>query len=373
MRTFSLKNYEEQLTKQVLHMDQGVSYNPEFRATRRMRDYPSRKLQIARAIYKGELKPSEYAADIVFSSILSGQGERWQNFGEDNLDYTLVSMLCREMLLEKGVGQKYPQALLALLQKYHGHIADVEEAVPAWKKAMPGDNKSSVYLCLDDATAVYAKESAFALGRLMKDAGFKFGNSIEPVFAGYEYFAYGLISGGIAHLQRWMDDLETAGFDTVVTLSGQTEMIFTRLMPAVGIDHGLKVVSVVDLLSPIKLPQPGYVYAGSFYTRILRKERAFNELFPNTAERAAASSVEFNPILEADNRVNTVTMWQPPVCAGFAVPGLDETLQNSIYEDAIAQIQAAKPELVAVFDPYSYHALKTKGCSGQVKYFGELI
>ncbi|MFZ5974791.1 MAG: hypothetical protein ACOYU3_05205 [Bacillota bacterium] len=373
MREFTLKNFEEQLTKQVLHMDQGVCYNPEFRATRRMHDYPSRKLQIARAIYKGELEPTEYAADIVFSSILSGQGERWQNFGENNLDYTLVSMLCREMLLEKGVGHKYVNALMELLNKYDGHVADAAGTAPVWREAMPLSRNSTVYLCLDDATAAYATASAPAFGRLMRDAGLEFGNTIEPVFAGYEYFAYGLIDGGIAHLQKWAEAIRGAGFDTVMTLSGQTEMIFKKLMPAVGIGHSLKVFNALDFLSPIKLPEPGYVYAGSFYTRMLRREALFNALVPNTAERVAASSVEFNPVLEADNRVNTVTIWQPPVCAEFAAPGLDGALQKAICEDAAMQILSANPSLVAVFDPYAYHALTVRGFDKKVTYFAELI
>lgn len=373
MRIFTLENYEEQLTKQVLHMDQGVCYNPEFRATRKMHDYPSRKLQIARAIYKGELEPSEYAADIVFASILSGQGERWQNFGESQYDYTLVSMLCREMLLEKAVGHKYKQAVLECLNKNQGHIADVTNCVSIWQQAMPVNKNSSVYLCLDDATAAYVWESASSLGKLMRYVGLEFGNTVEPVFAGYEYFAYGLIDEGIAYLQNWVKELTSAGFDTVVTLSGQTEMIFTRLMPAVGIEHNFKVLSVLDLLSPISLPKPGYVYAGSFYTRMLRREAVFNALVPNTMEHVADSSIEFNPIFESDNRVNEVTKWQPPLCAEFAVLGLDEALQNSIFEDAVMQMQKGKPALVTVFDPHAYHALTTRGYDGKIAYFAELI
>ena len=49
MRKFQLEHYENQLNHQVIHMDQAVCYCPEFRATKMMHDYPSRRLQLARA------------------------------------------------------------------------------------------------------------------------------------------------------------------------------------------------------------------------------------------------------------------------------------------------------------------------------------
>ncbi len=103
MRKFQLEHYEHQLNHQVIHMDQAVCYCPEFRATKMMHDYPSRRLQLARAVYKGEIGLSDYIGEINFSSILSRQGERWQNFRECAEDCTDVTMLCREMLLEKRV------------------------------------------------------------------------------------------------------------------------------------------------------------------------------------------------------------------------------------------------------------------------------
>ena len=373
MREFTLEIFEEQLTRQVVHMDQGVCYNPEFRATRRMHDYPSRKLQIARAVYKGELEPSEYAADIVFSAILSGQGERWQNFGEDPYEYTLVSMLCREMLLKKGVGTKYAKALLDLLKKNDGHIADVSEYASAWQEAMPVSGESGAYLCLDDATAALVPHCARGLGDLFRRRGMEFQGGIGPVFAGYEYFAYGLIDEGIAHLKGWVEALKSGGIDTVVTLSGQTETVFRLLMPAVGIAHGFRVKNVLDFLSPTRMPQPAYAYAGSFYARALRRDGVINALLPNKDERHAAWSGEFNPMLEADNRVNTVTKWQPPVCPEFAAPGLNEALLDRIREDAVAQIGLSGASLTVVFDPHAYHALHESGCRGRVAYFAELM
>jgi hypothetical protein len=371
MRGFTLEAYADRLTKQVLHMDQGVCYNPEYRATRRMHDYPSRKLQIARAVIQGELEPGVYAADIVFASILSGQGERWQNFGEEQTDYTFVSMLCREALLKAGAGKRYGRALLELLGANGGHIADVSAAGAAWREAMPFDAKSRTFLFLDDATAAYAINHAPALGRYLRESGLAFGNAVEPAFTGYEYFACGLIDKGIVHLNSLVQAIKDAGFDSVLTLSGQAEFLFRRMMSAVGIEHGLKVISVLDILAPIRLPRPGYVYAGSFYARMLRREAEINALFPNGDERVARTSIEFNPALEADNRVNRVTMWQPPLCAEFATPGYDEALLDAIYGDALGQM--GNPSLIVAFDPHAYNALRARGFAGQAAYFAEFI
>ncbi len=117
------------------------------------------------------------------------------------------------------------------------------------------------------------------------------------------------------------------------------------------------------------MPQPAYAYAGSFYARALRRDGVINALLPNKEERPAAWSGEFNPMLEADNRVNTVTKWQPPVCPEFAAPGLNEALLDRIREDAVAQIGLSGASLTVVFDPHAYHALHESGCRGRVAYF----
>ncbi len=235
---FTLTDYEAQLTRQVLHMDQGVCYNPEFRATRRMHDYPWAEAADRARGLQGELEPSEYAADIVFSAILP-VGEAELRRGPVRI-YAGVHA-CREMLLKKGVGTKYAKALLDLLNKNEGHIADVSEYASAWQEAMPISGESGAYLCLDDATAALVPHCARGLGDLFRRRGMEFQGGIGPVFAGYEYFAYGLIDEGIAHLKGWVEALKSGGIDTVVTLSGQTETVFRLLMPAVGIAHGFRV------------------------------------------------------------------------------------------------------------------------------------
>lgn len=104
MRKLSLENPEiiDILNHQVIHMDQGITYTPEYLATRKMSNYPSRTAQIIRSVYLGELDASEYGAEMVFSPILSGQGERWQNFGEKPEGYLLSVMLGRELFYNKG-------------------------------------------------------------------------------------------------------------------------------------------------------------------------------------------------------------------------------------------------------------------------------
>ncbi|MEA5073472.1 MAG: hypothetical protein VB030_04810 [Eubacterium aggregans] len=74
MRDYTLKNYEEQLNHQVIYMDQAVCYCPEFRASCMMHDYPSRRLQLARSVFKGDLEANDFIANLQFQSILSRQG-----------------------------------------------------------------------------------------------------------------------------------------------------------------------------------------------------------------------------------------------------------------------------------------------------------
>ena len=69
MRKLSFENPEmmDILNHQVIHMDQGVTNNPEYIATRAMRHYPSRTAQLIRSVYLGELPASPYGADMVFA------------------------------------------------------------------------------------------------------------------------------------------------------------------------------------------------------------------------------------------------------------------------------------------------------------------
>ena len=79
MRKLSLENPEiiDILNHQVIHMDQGITYTPEYLATRKMSNYPSRTAQIIRSVYLGELDASEYGAEMVllqFSPVRARDG-----------------------------------------------------------------------------------------------------------------------------------------------------------------------------------------------------------------------------------------------------------------------------------------------------------
>ena len=185
MMEYTLANYEDKLNRQVIHMDQGVAYSPEFRATFRMTDYPSRKMQIARAIFKGELEASQYSAEILNQSILSRQGERWQNFGEDQEDYTDCMILSREMLLKNGFNQDVQKALADLLNQNDGHLFPISSSlIQAWQQEVPTCETSKRYFLLDDASCALAADHAGAIGKILEKAEYDFIPEIAPDFWG---------------------------------------------------------------------------------------------------------------------------------------------------------------------------------------------
>lgn len=370
MRGITLESYEDKLNKQVLHMDQGLAYNPEFLAGRAMRDYPSRKLQIARAIYKGELSPTEYAADILFGSILSGQGERWQNFGESQHDYSICMMLARELLNKKGVCDKYVGAFKAGVGEL---MAAAEADSEAFKTWLPVNEGSGVKLLLDTKTASAASSAARPLGEFLSRIGRYFAGGVEPMFAGYEYFAYGLIDEGLELLTMQAAEFEAQGIHTLYALTAQSEYLWKELLPRFGLKHSFKVLSVTDDLPVMALSKRSYIYAGSFALRMLRKEARFNELFPNTSEQPASNSSEFIPLLSADARVNELTMWQKPLAPEFTAFGMDEALLRAIYDDAAREIGKGTHKQLVVFDPYALGALKENGYSKPYVYFAEVL
>lgn len=370
MRNFTLKNYEDQLNKQVLHMDQAVCYCPEFRATKKMHDYPSRKLQMARAVYKGELDGNEYITDILFNSILSRQGERWQNFGECPEDYTDAMILSREMMIEKGFGKEIIDELKGVLKKNKGHI--VEETAQLdkkWSKYMPISGSSSTYLLLDDATYAFASDSARSLGEFLTKKGVTLYPEIKATFAGWEYFAYGLVEEGQKHLGKMIDEMNAKGIDTLITLTGQTYYIWKVFADKLGLKHNIKIVNILDYCDQVMAKVPVYLYAGSFYTRYLRMENEINGLVINSEEELIKNSAEFNPLLAADKRINKVTIWQKPVTAEYMLLGMDEEIEKSIIQDAILDIKKGTQSKTIVFEPHSYKILSSIFGNKQVSYF----
>ena len=203
MNNFTLKHYKTKIDQQVLHMDQGLSYCPEFRATKMMHDYPSRKMQLARAVFKDELQANNYVSGILFNSILSRQGERWQNFGESAEDFTDIMILSRKMMVEKGCSKDLIKEFLKLLKDNEGHLFKEEyELNMSWSKHVPVSTESKTYLMLDDATYKLAGHSASKVGEFFSEKGITFHPEIKPTFIGWEYFVYGLVDDGTNHLTK---------------------------------------------------------------------------------------------------------------------------------------------------------------------------
>ena len=235
MREFTLEHYEDKLNHQVIHMDQAVCYCPEFRASHMLHDYPSRRLQLARAVFKDEMAPNDYIAELVFQSILSRQGERWQNFGENPEDLTDVMILCRELMLKKGFGTQIAESLKDTLKAGGGHIQKTDaEALRQWQEAVPVLEGSGNFLFLDDATAALAADSAYRLGQWFKARGIAFEPEQRRFFRlGIFCLRYG--GRGTKYLESLISGLQEKGIEVVYTLSGQTTYLLTQFSEKLGI------------------------------------------------------------------------------------------------------------------------------------------
>jgi hypothetical protein len=374
MRTYTLEAYEDKLVHQVIHLDQGACYSPEFRATRMMHDYPSRKLQLAWSVYKGYLPPTEYIASLLFQFLLSRQGERWQNFGECAEDLTDAMILCREMMVKQGFAKEVIQAFKRMLDQNGGHVCPLpSNSVDAWRGAIPTDPASSTYLLIDDATAAYAADCASSFGRYFKEQEIAFYPEIQPTFLGWEYFACGLVDEGITHLQHLVDHLIERHISTVVVLSGQARYLLTKYLEKLSIAQPYKVVDVLDECRCLKVREPSYLYAGSFNLRYLDRARKMNDLVKNDREESIKDCAEFTPLLSADHRVNQLTCWQKPVCAEYSLVGCDPAIVAAIMNDAIADIAKPPHSQVIVFEPYAYHVLKNKLQAEKISYYSEVL
>jgi hypothetical protein len=370
MRNYTLENYEEKLIHQVVHLDQGVNYCPEFRATRMMRDYPSRKLQLGWSVYKGYLKPSEHTARALFQSVLSRQGERWQNFREDPEDVTDSLILLRELLLNKGYAGSIAENIRSEVSRHDGHILSVpEDTLQQWRDAIPVNDSSRTFLLLDDATASFAADSARALGRFFERKGVSFHPDIQPVFPGWEYFAHGLVEDGIKHTGKLIEDLAKKNIERIVTVSGQAEYLLKTYLPKLPVEVPFVVESILDYCDSLNMQVPSYFYAGSFYLRYLDKGSRINALAPNSREEPVKHCAEFIPLLSADKRVNHLNWWQKPLCPEYVASGIDDSVLNSITQDSASDILKAPFEQIVVFDPYAFNILRALMGEKRVVYF----
>ena len=362
MRSFTLENMAASVDRQTIHMDQGVTYNPEYLASGSMRFYPSRIAQVARAVWKGELEATEYGADTVFTPILSGLGERWQNFGEDRNEYLLVSLLFRELFVQKGFKKDAAEALRQTVRQNGGHILPVEgEARTRWEAFLPASDDSAVCLLVDDATLAYASGCAYELGAFLKKKGVSVRKDFGPFFVGFEYFAAGLIDEGIAHLRALVEKLEQDGVHTVITLSGQSQYALTTLCAALGISHSLRVKHVLEYADELAIAR-AYLLPGSFCCRYLPQVlKKIDALTASEGERRVKNSKEFLPLVENGRRVNLPNMWLAPLCAEYVPFGGDEAVSKGILENGIREIRRDGYSQLVVFDPFAFRAAQEAG------------
>ncbi|MQM72247.1 MAG: hypothetical protein DUD26_08220 [Eubacteriaceae bacterium] len=352
MRAYTLKNYEDELNHQVIHMDQAVCYCPEYLATGCMHDYPSRKMQLARAVAKGELPLSDRIGEIVFSSILSRQGERWQNFRENPENMTDVMILSRGMLREKGFKYAGEEELNQTLNKYNGHVCEVTP----WN--LPKDSGSKQAILIDDLAAKGFKESEKVLDNYLKQNSITFVNDAKPVFVGFEYFACGMIREGKEQIQKVIDEFENYGVDTVCVISAQAKYMLTQFVKKLNIHPKFEVKYLADCMNSILTTEPVYVYGGSFNLRYLCNAEQLNTLVPNQKEERIKNSIEFIPLLKGDHRVNELTIWQKPLSAEYTLFGMDEDVIKKIEADAIEDIKKANPQSIISFEPSSMQILR---------------
>ena len=382
MRKLSLENPDvmDIVNHQVIHMDQGITYTPEYVATRQMRHYPSRTAQIIRSVYNGELPASQYGADTVFASILSGQGERWQNFGEDPNGYILTVMLGRELFYKKGFYKEEVDALKETIEKNDGFLPKDQEGIDAWAQALPMNKESRTGLLLDEATFAYAAGSREKLGTFLKKKNMI--ASFGPYFTGFDYLANGCIDEGTAVMEKLLAGWKEQGITTMITLTGQSQYMFTVLLPYLGLETDIEFISILDLAERFDA-ENAYIYGGSYLTRYVRKDGALNNLLVNTEEEPLLSAPEFLPELCADKRRNVVGIWTPPLCAEYntlahstdSEKAADQkALEEQIYADSLAAIKEASFGTLLVCDPFAYKALQEHGYpKGKMVYYLDVI
>lgn len=372
MMNYKLENYEEQLNHQVIHMDQAVCYCPEFRATKMMHDYPSRRLQLARAVFKNEMAVSDYIGEINFAGILSRQGERWQNFGELEEDCTDVTILSRQMLLEKGYVSPAAEEFKAALKKGGGRL------LPQKKWELPVDKNSQMAILLDDETAYCDGgnengKNERCLANYLKMHGMSFVNEAESEFLGFEYFAYGLVEEGAAHLKALIEKYEAMGAEKVLVLSAKAAYLLTKFAEKLDRRPVFEVVYLPDILETIHEEEKTYVYAGSFNLRYLVNGNSLNELIPADSEKQLPTSQEFTPLLEGNARINQLTIWQKPIGAEYQLFHADKSMLQAIEDDACQDIKNAGADKILVMEPTAYQVLKERFRDKKVVYYLEEI
>lgn len=374
MIPYKLESFIEELNKQVISMDQGLSYNPEFRATKEMHDYPSRKAQLIRSLYSKELEASQYSAEIIFQSILSRQGERWQNFGESPEDYTDIMLLGREMIYRSGIMNGELEKIIVKIADNYGHLLNIDEAKFAeCLNDIPQEVDSENYLFIDDQTVKYVPGALKKIGSYFTEKNIKFTPELEHHFAGWEYFAYGLIEQGKAYLEGLFAELKEKNIKKIITITGQSHYLLKHFAEKLGVEHNFNIINIIDILEELKTEQDVYLHAGSFYSRYLKYNGKINQLLAAETDSILPSSIEFLPLYSKGPRMNQVNIWQFPLTAEYELYLFPEEIEEAIYADGLKQIEKSIHKKLIVFDPYTYQVLNEHNYDKEFGYFTDLI
>jgi hypothetical protein len=362
--SFACVKYEEKLKRQTLHMDQGACYCPEYLATRLTSLYPSRAAQIARAVLLGELEPSERGAWIVFSSILSGQGERWQNFGEDRNDFLHCMILAREIFVKKGFQRvTSPDEL---------EIPGNPDRQRLWDEAIETDEDGDSFLFIDDASFEHTGGSPKKLGSFFKRKDV-FLRGFLASSTGFALLAHGFVDEGIERLRSLIEELGSSGARRIITASGQAAYCLTVLADELGIPRSFETADVLDIASGVDARR-AYVYGGSFYSRFLGKSARLERLSQNQRETPVPNAPEFRPVYDADRRLNGINIWESPIAPEYANRHTDRGILEKIRDAALKEIGRVPFGQLVVCEPFAYSELRRIGYAPEhLAYFWDLL
>lgn len=353
----------DELNRQVIHMDQGVAYAPEYRVSRAMSDYPSRKMEIARAVALGYLAPSERGCEIVNNHILSRQGERWQNFREDPNEYTDLMLRAREMFNELGFNGELINEVRRSCEPGKFWGTD-KKTTAVWNQNIPVSDDSDTWLFLNGSTWDWLSQKAASLGALLSSFGLNVRAHSGPDITGWELFAHGLPEEGDRYLRQLVTSLAERGIRRIITTCGQGSWVWNHLMSRRGIEHDFELIDIVDLIGKagVIAKRPLYLYAGSFYSRYLGKSGELNFIFPNEPVARISAAEEFSPRFEVrSGRVNEVNIWQKPLGPEhLTFSAVNEGTLQAVYEDAISDYYSSPKSSMVLCDPFAWNQVKLR-------------
>ena len=121
------------------------------------------------------------------------------------------------------------------------------------------------------------------------------------------------------------------------------------------------------------MPKRSFVYAGSFWCRYRLLGERIEQSAPNRSEHPLPRSEEFASTMSADSRVNSVNIWQKPLCAEYTAFGIPEELEEAMFDDAFEHIERTPHDHIVTFDPYAFHAIRTRRPTENVVYYTECM